>query len=148
MFNKLASMPEASRARVWVFFYCQAGKHRSVGAEFVCRHLLLKENQIVSGPLHLSSGNWRRKTCAGECSSCRATPEQSKIKSDIINKTHSSDWRSIWRSDDSKASSPGCCLSTSYQLSAVSFSIHSNHDSFKISCVCFLFIIFISVLSV
>jgi hypothetical protein len=96
LLRHVAALPQETQGRLWVFFYCQAGKHRSVGAEFVARHLLLKTNLGVIGPHHLSSGHWCRNTCNG-CTECHRGPEQSEVKRNIIERTYREDWRLIFR---------------------------------------------------
>jgi len=78
--RKLAAVPHERQGRIWVFFFCQAGKHRSVGIEFVCRHLMLKSGLRVSGPHRMSSGQWYRNNCQG-CAVCSEGPEQKAISS-------------------------------------------------------------------
>jgi hypothetical protein len=62
-----------------------------VGIEFVCRHLTLKKGSQVSGPHHMSSGQWYRNSCRG-CAGCSEGPEQSKIKCDIIESSYRERW--------------------------------------------------------
>ena len=60
--------------------YCKSGKHRSVAAAMVLRHIFQAEGwSCEEEPTHLSRAQWGNECCKGNCDECAQKPNQLSV---------------------------------------------------------------------
>ena len=65
---------------ITVAVYCRSGKHRSVAAAMVLRHIFQAEGwSREEVPTHLSRTQWGNKCCKGNCNECAQKPNQLSV---------------------------------------------------------------------
>ena len=73
---------------LYMVFYCQKGRHRSVGAEFVIRHCLLHHSRVID-TVHVHKSLWYRSIRCGQCEECQGMTD---AKAKLIKRTYDLIW--------------------------------------------------------